>query len=69
MEGRVAPMTYCIQLSSLVLQLEMVVPHSHAAAQDALYNSSLKGAKSGNKKSVFSQFVEEVEMLLTFTDQ
>ena len=45
------------------------VPYSDAAAQDAFYNSSVKGPHSGSMDSGFFQFVEEVEMLLGCTDQ
>ena len=62
-------------LSSLTLEAlaaedgASAVPYSDAAAQDALYNSSVKGAHSESSNSVLSLFVEEVETLLTSTEQ
>ena len=43
------------------------VPYSDAAAQDALYNSSVKGAHSGSRDSGLSQFAEDVQTVLTST--
>ena len=50
-------------------KIVLTVPYSDAAAQDALYNSSVKGAHSRSRGSGLSQIVEEVETLLTSTDQ
>ena len=45
------------------------VPAIDAAAQDALYNSSVKGAHIGSRDSGLFWFAEEVETLLTSSDQ
>ena len=44
------------------------VPFSNAAAQNALYHFSVKGAHGGSRDSGLSKVVEQVEMLLTSTD-